>query len=672
MKTSALRFAAVAAMVCGFAATAAASWTVDGTTLVEDGTDNPWKFTVTVNSKVSPATLSVTKVTATGDSSETNKKVLDLTTINGDYVLISFKGLGTSSDTPTATSKKVSKIILPPTITTCPSQSFRGTNGVEIDPGFFKTVEMVDSQAFRGATLSGDLDLSSLSTLSLRGFQGTQIASVDLGENLTAIGEYAFLSCSSLSNVVMRGAVTTIGSYAFQNCSKLAEYTYSSYPVTFGTKWNDKAKTGTGVRAFVPKSNYGWQQVMADSTAFTPWADCTDKQQDYFDAFGADAQEPAGYTTVPMAMWLVKYDDGGSVETYAVDVAAVPGDCSVTTNIQPGADGKYEVGTEASFTAVGTDFVRWYGDVDDAQVSNRTITLTVEHDMAIAPYFKRDWTVNGTKMSDGYWNATVSGTLENGLTLKSITPIPAIKIFDLTKPIADGYRVVAIGDAVFGSSTAADAEKKGGLLEEIYMPATIESLGNQCFRFCTKAVFNTEFLSFVKTFSASFSSCGGLKGDISLDAVEALGSSSFAGTAISSVVLGEQLTTVGSSAFTGCSSLTNVVFGASVATVGTLSFQQCGSLSEYHFASCPTFESGWDNHAKSGTGVRAFIPANDPGWQEILSSNEVFTAWRDCTTKAKYREAFGVTARRPLGYTTSPHEMWLVSDQASGFMILVK
>ena len=82
---------------------------------------------------------------------------------------------------------------------------------------------------------------------------------------------------------------------------------------------------------------------MADSTAFTPWAGCTDKQQAYFDAFGADAQEPVGYTTVPMAMWLLTYDDGGTVETYAVNVAAVPGDCSVTTNIQPGADGKYEV-----------------------------------------------------------------------------------------------------------------------------------------------------------------------------------------------------------------------------------------------------------------------------------------------------------------------------------------
>ena len=157
-----------------------------------------------------------------------------------------------------------------------------------------------------------------------------------------------------------------------------------------------------------------------------------------------------------------------------------------------------------------------------------------------------------------------------------------------------------------------------------------------------------------------------------MDAVETLGSSSFKSTAITSVVLGDQLTRVGDSAFTGCGSLTNVVLGASVATVATLSFQNCGSLREYHFATCPRFESKWDNQAKSGTGVRAFIPANDPGWQEILSSNEVFTAWRDCTTKAKYREAFGVTARRPLGYTTSPHAMWLVSDQASGFMILVK
>lgn len=52
-------------------------------------------------------------------------------------------------------------------------------------------------------------------------FNGSSLASVTIGTNVTAIGIYGFASCTSLTNILIPNNVTNIGIYAFVACSSL-------------------------------------------------------------------------------------------------------------------------------------------------------------------------------------------------------------------------------------------------------------------------------------------------------------------------------------------------------------------------------------------------------------------------------------------------------------------
>ena len=49
----------------------------------------------------------------------------------------------------------------------------------------------------------------------------TSLKSIQIGNSVTSIGEYAFADCSSLTSVVIPNSVTSIGDYAFSWCSSL-------------------------------------------------------------------------------------------------------------------------------------------------------------------------------------------------------------------------------------------------------------------------------------------------------------------------------------------------------------------------------------------------------------------------------------------------------------------
>jgi len=77
---------------------------------------------------------------------------------------------------------------------------------------------------FTGATPSGDIDLSSYTTVTAinsGSFNRAGITSILLPPNLTSLGDSAFQNCSGITSITIPSSVTQIGNLVFRGCSNL-------------------------------------------------------------------------------------------------------------------------------------------------------------------------------------------------------------------------------------------------------------------------------------------------------------------------------------------------------------------------------------------------------------------------------------------------------------------
>jgi hypothetical protein len=81
---------------------------------------------------------------------------------------------------------------------------------------------------------------------------GGKAGTVHIPDSVTTIGDSAFISCTSLTNVTIPNSVTTIGDSAFISCSNLASITFQGLvaPTTVGSHWIEGTPVGLRGHAY--------------------------------------------------------------------------------------------------------------------------------------------------------------------------------------------------------------------------------------------------------------------------------------------------------------------------------------------------------------------------------------------------------------------------------------
>ena len=391
---------------------------------------------------------------------------------------------------------------------------------------------------------------------------------------------------------------------------------------------------------------------------------------------------------------FVDFNAGDSRITYDVILVYPTNGVTVAVSGTEMVGRKFVEGSEATFaasTTTGKTFLRWYGDVDEKDAYNTTLTIVVDSTKALAPVYAFDWLYDAKAktITDGYWvlNVTVSGTELtvsgiNAASAKDASNLNFVTLLDLRKGVADAdgtvYDIVALGPGSFsGVST----------LQEVRVPDTLRTIGgtwwdNGAFYNCTALTNVTPFLPPTVNYIGicAFSGASRLTGDLVLGDKDGeftlpwanTSLAYFQNTAIRSVTTKENVRWIRSQMFNGCSQLESVILEGNVTNIEANAFADCSAIKTFSLVHRPETWPGYQGSVAYQSMFK--IDPGDEGWAAYMADPANFTAWVDLSSadKAKFRTAFpGV--RKPLGLSLAvPAKQWLWSVKEPGLAILVR
>ena len=116
-------------------------------------------------------------------------------------------------------------------------------------------VSSIGSYAFSGCTSLASVTIAgTVTSIGNYAFSGcTSLTSVTIPNSVTSIGSYAFGGCTSLTSVTIPNSVTSIGSYAFGGCTSLTSVTIPNSVTSIGSNafyntayYNDESNWNNG------------------------------------------------------------------------------------------------------------------------------------------------------------------------------------------------------------------------------------------------------------------------------------------------------------------------------------------------------------------------------------------------------------------------------------------
>ncbi len=495
-----------------------------------------------------------------------------------------------------------------------------------------------------------------------------------LWDDLTATQQGYFTS--SFPNAEVPYGMCKIGA------SKRYEWFYFATVETEGVKSLTIESNPSGIGSSSASPTFGTHEDVSDSLPLTCSVDAVAVSGDYrytlagytlsqwdgedwsADSTGSDSS----LTFNPASDGAYKLTWQWNLTDYALTVAMPTLDFgTVTTNGTPTAEGFFAAGSTVTLTATAKSadapFVRWFGDVADCDVSNATITVTMDSAKTVIPYFAHDWiySSSASTVDDGYWvlkaknigaGATPELMLQNGDGVSVLSTVGTREL-DLTKPIVDGGSFVKIGYKAFRYVSTVD---------ELYLPDTIVAIAFNAFEnnstvqrivpLLPNSVTNIETLAFYRSTS--------LQGRLTLG-----GGGKTLAFALSDGYL-----------FDRNYGLTEVDIGRGITELPVYMFTSCTSISNVYFHAKPDYAS--TTFVFNSYQTRLFVPRSNADWKAFVKSSECVTPWADLTAaqQAKYTEKFG-DAVLPKGLTVAaPANQWILywspADLRDGTVLMLR
>ena len=461
----------------------------------------------------------------------------------------------------------------------------------------------------------------------LVGYFGSETNLV-LPSYITKINQYAFYSCSNLTSVVIPNSVTSIGKYAFRGCRKLTSVVIPNSVTSIG---NGAFYNCNGLNAVV----IGNGVISIGDSAFYGCSSLTS-------VVIGNSVKSIGYGAFQACRKLTSVVICDSVRS--IGPSAFSGCFKLVEVINKSSHITVSKGSHLD------GYVAYYAlsvsNRDDSYVSklftdeNGYITYTDGSEIILIDYIGSETNLvlpsNITKIYEYAFQGCSS--LTSVVIPNSVTSIGNYAFYGCSKltSVVIPNSVTSIGNyAFYGcskltsvvipnsvTSIGNDAFEYCNSLTSIEIPDSVTSIGMGAFYGCSSLTevnylgtidqwaeiefgsYNANPIYYAKQLKIN----GEVVTEVNLTTATRVSALAFYNcSSLTSVVIGDSVTSIGSAAFYGCSSLTAVVIGASVEYIGGSVFSECTRLNNVSFSD----DSTW------------FVTTNSNDWINKVAGNKV-------------------------------------------------
>ena len=465
------------------------------------------------------------------------------------------------------------------------------------------------------------------------------LTSITIPDSVTSIGSYAFYNCSGLMSITIPAGVTSIGYEAFYGCTGLTEINWNAVSVAdFASDSNVFYNAGTAGAGIAVTFGESVEKI----PAYLFYISDLSYRPNIKSVITGSGVTSIGYEAFYGCTGLTSVTIGASVESigsYAFSYCT--GLTEINWNAVSAADFDYNSNVFHNAGTAGAGIAVTFGNsvekipaylfyssyspnIKSVIIGSGVTSIGSSAFEDCTGLTEINW--NAVSVADfGYYSDVFrnAGTAGAGIAVtfgESVEKIPAYVFAYCT-----GLTSVTIGAGVTSIGSYAFRGCDG--LTSITIPDGVTSIGNYAFRECTglteinwNAVsvadfdYNSNVFRNAGTVGAGITVTFGdsveeiparlfyisdssyrsnIKSVIIGSNVTSIGYSAFEGcTGLTSVTIPDSVTSIGDFAFYGCTGLTSVTIGASVESIGSYAFRDCYKLVEVYSKSSLDITAG--------------------------------------------------------------------------------